>query len=126
MEITRTGSKPRETSTLWMIKALTGVLIIVILGVHFVVNHIIGENALLTYQDIVRYYTNPIIPLMEIAFVIFVVSHALIGLRGIILDLKPSLGTTKYLDRVFISLGIVAIVYGIWLISVIVSRGMAG
>jgi succinate dehydrogenase / fumarate reductase membrane anchor subunit len=126
MEITRTGSKPRETSTLWMLKAFTGILIIVILGVHFVVNHIIGENSLLTYQDIVKYYTNPIVPLMEIAFVIFVVSHSLIGLRGIILDLKPSLGTTKVLDWAFVILGTVAVVYGIWLISVIVSRGMAG
>lgn len=126
MEITRTGSQPRETSSLWMIKALTGLLIIVILGVHFVVNHILGENALLTYQDIVRYYTNPIIPLMEIAFVIFVVSHSLIGLRGIILDLKPSASTTKVIDWAFVILGTVAVVYGIWLISRIVSAGMAG
>ncbi|MGE5465138.1 MAG: hypothetical protein ACM3PS_17365 [Syntrophothermus sp.] len=126
MDISRTVSQTRETSTLWLIKALTGVLIVVILVVHFTVNHMLGENALLTYQDIVEYYTNPIVPLMEVIFVVFAVSHSLIGLRGIILDLKPSAGLLKIVDWGFIILGITAVVYGISLIAVIVSRGVAG
>ncbi len=123
MEIAKANPKPEETSTLWLIKAITGVLIVVILVIHFIVNHIIGENSLLTYQDIVRYYTNPIIPIMEIAFLIFVVSHSLIGLRGIILDLRPSRSTLKVLDWIFVIFGSAAVIYGIWLITVIVSRG---
>jgi succinate dehydrogenase hydrophobic anchor subunit len=126
MELSQTGSQTRETSTLWLIKAITGVLIVVILVVHFTVNHMLGQNALLTYEDIVQYYTNPVVPLMEVVFVVFAVSHSLIGLRGIILDMKPSDGLLKILDWASIILGIAAIVYGISLIAVIVSRGAAG
>ena len=34
----------------------------------------------------IAYYANPLIPVMEGVFLIFVVIHALLGMRGIILD----------------------------------------
>jgi succinate dehydrogenase / fumarate reductase membrane anchor subunit len=123
MLATRSAPKPRESTWLWLTKIITGLLIIVILIIHFIVNHFIGENALLTYEDIVVYYQNPIIPVMEIAFLIFVVSHSLIGLRSIILDLKPSNGMLKALDWLFTIVGVAAVIYGIWLIAVIAGQG---
>lgn len=120
---TKSAPKTGETLWLWLFKIVSGVLILVVLVVHYIVNHFIGENALLTYEDVVAYYQNPIIPIMEIFFVVFVVSHALIGLRSIILDLKPSRSALKTLDWAFTGLGAVSIVYGVWLILVIVSRG---
>jgi succinate dehydrogenase hydrophobic anchor subunit len=123
MELAKPISKSREGSWLWLIKLVSGALIIVILGVHFIVNHLIGETALLTYDQIVAYYRIPIIPIMEITFLILVVSHSLIGLRGIILDLKPSQPVLKAVDWLFTALGVVSVVYGVWLITVIVSKG---
>ncbi len=79
-----------EGAGLWFLKILTGFLVIVVLVIHLIVNHLIVEGGLLTYADVVRYYQNPIIPIMEIAFLIFVVTHALIGLRSVLLDLHPS------------------------------------
>ncbi len=115
--------RSREGSWLWLIKAATGGLIVIILGVHFIVNHMIGATSLLTYDQIVAYYKIPIIPIMEIIFLILVVSHSLIGLRGILLDLKPSQPVLKVIDWLFTALGVVSVVYGIWLITVIVSKG---
>jgi succinate dehydrogenase / fumarate reductase, membrane anchor subunit len=117
------GPKSGEGMWLWLAKILTGGLVLIILFIHFVVNHLVATGGLLTWADVVKYYTNPIIPIMEIAFLIFVVSHALIGLRSIVLDLKPTRSILKVIDWLFTLAGCVAVVYGIWLIFAIVAQG---
>jgi len=119
--------KSGEGSGLWFLKILTGLLVIVILAIHFTVNHMLGSMAgLLTYEEIVQYYaTHLIIPIMEGLFVTIVVTHSLLGLRSIILDMKPSRGTLKLLDIVFVIGGAGFIIYGLWLIVVIVQQGMS-
>jgi succinate dehydrogenase / fumarate reductase, membrane anchor subunit len=125
MNASTSAPKSGEGSSAWLIKIITGALIIIILGTHFYVNHTIGsQGGLLTYEEIVQYYAqNPIIPLMEILFVSFVVTHALLGLRSIILDLKPSPKTLKTINWLFVIVGAAFIVYGIALVLVIVMRG---
>ena len=112
-----------EGAGLWFLKILTGFLVIVVLVIHLIVNHLIVEGGLLTYADVVRYYQNPIIPIMEIAFLIFVVTHALIGLRSVLLDLHPSNKVLRIINYGLGVLGVGSIVYGIWLVLVIVGRG---
>ncbi|MRR52611.1 MAG: hypothetical protein EG825_17195, partial [Rhodocyclaceae bacterium] len=73
--------KPQEGAWLWLLKIVAGLLIIVIMGIHFVVNHLVAPGGLLTYTDVLAYYQNPIIPIMEILFLVFVVTHALLGIR---------------------------------------------
>ena len=122
---TQNISAPRsgENTWLWLIKIITGPLLLVLLGIHLVVNHFIGETGLLTYTDIVAYYQNPIIPIMEICFLIAVVTHSLSGLRGIILDLKPSRNILKVVDIILVIAGVSVIIYGTWLALVIASKG---
>lgn len=117
-------SAPRsgENSWLWLVKIVTGPLLIVLILVHFIVNHFIGQNGLLTYADVVAYYNNPLIPLMEILFLATVVTHSLSGLRGIILDLKPSRGVLTAVDWLLALVGVAAVSYGAWLALVIASR----
>jgi succinate dehydrogenase / fumarate reductase membrane anchor subunit len=119
--------KSGEGSGLWFLKILTGLLVIIILAIHFTVNHMLGSMAgLLTYEEVVQYYaTHLIIPIMEGLFVTIVVTHSLLGLRSIILDMKPSRGTLKLLDIVFVIGGAGFIIYGLWLIVVIVQQGMS-
>jgi succinate dehydrogenase / fumarate reductase membrane anchor subunit len=126
MYLGKSSPKSGENTWLWLIKIISGLLIIVILIVHFIVNHFIAEGSLMTYSDIAVYYSNPLIPLMEIAFLVFVVTHALLGLRSIILDLHPSRAVLGAVNWVFTIVGLASIVYGIWLIQVIVSRGSGG
>ncbi len=112
-----------EGAGLWFLKILTGFLVIVVLIIHLIVNHLIVEGGLLTYADVVRYYQNPIIPIMEIAFLIFVVTHALMGLRSVLLDLHPSNKVLRLINYGLGVLGVGSIAYGIWLVLVIVSKG---
>jgi succinate dehydrogenase hydrophobic anchor subunit len=60
---------------------------------------------------------------MEIAFLIFVVTHALMGLRSVLLDLHPSNKVLRLINYSLVVLGIASIAYGIWLVLVIVSKG---
>ena len=120
---TTSTPKKGETTWLWLLKIITGLLVIVILIIHFIVNHFIAQNGLLTWADVVNYYQNPIVPIMETAFVALVVSHSLIGLRGIILDMNPSRGVITAVNWLFTAAGVVSVGYGIWLIEVIVSKG---
>lgn len=118
-----TASRPKETAILWFLKIITGLLVIFLLFIHFVVNHYLAPSGLLTYADVVQYYRNPIVPIMEGVFLAVVVSHSLIGLRGIILDLHPSHTLIRAIDWLFILVGIAAVVYGLWLIQAIVTHG---
>ena len=118
-------SKPQENSWLWLIKAVTGIFVLIILMVHYIVNHITAPQGLLTYADVVKYYQHPFIPVMEIGFLVFVVSHALIGLRGVVLDLHPSPALVRVLNWLFSIAGIGAIAIGSFIIITIASRGVA-
>jgi succinate dehydrogenase membrane anchor subunit len=115
--------KPGEGFWLWSIKLATGVLIIVLLLVHFIVNHL-AQQGLLNYADVIAYYSNPGIVVMEITFLAAVISHTLIGLRGIILDLNPPAKLMGTIDWVLVIVGIGAVVYGISLALVIASRSV--
>ncbi len=115
--------KLSEGFWLWAIKLATGVLIVILLLVHFIVNHTASQG-LLTYADVIAYYSNPAIVVMEIAFLAAVVSHGLIGLRGIILDLNPPAKLMHTLDWVMVIVGIGAVIYGISLAMVIASRSV--
>lgn len=118
--------KSREGAWLWMFKITAGIFIVILLAVHFIVNHLVAPTGLLSYDDVLRYYQVPVVPVMEVIFLVFVVSHSLVGVRSIILDLNPSEELLRWIDRVLILAGAGFIAYGIWLVVVIVQKGIAG
>lgn len=118
--------KNREGALLWLYKIVAGLLIVVVLGVHFIVNHMVAPGGLLSYADVIRYFQNPWVVAMEIAFLVFVVSHSLIGLRSILLDLNPSQAVLKTANAVLLILGAGAILYGIWLALTIANQTPVG
>jgi succinate dehydrogenase hydrophobic anchor subunit len=61
---------------------------------------------------------------MEGLFLILVVGHSLLGLRSILMDLQPSKSLTSLINWAFLVIGVVAIVYGIWLIGQITQAGV--
>jgi len=112
-----------ESVAIWSIKIIAGLLIIVLLGVHFVINHLVAPGGLLTYADVVQYYQNPLIPIMEGFFLIFVIAHCLLGIRSIILDLNPSPSVLLWANWLLVIIGIAASAYGIWLLIVVSLAG---
>jgi succinate dehydrogenase / fumarate reductase membrane anchor subunit len=99
----------------WLMQALTGILLIVLLGLHMVANHFIVEGGLRTYADVLAYVSDPIIIVLEIAFLLAVTYHALLGLRAVIFDLGLSAAQERGVTAALTVLGLVMIGYGIWL-----------
>ncbi len=123
---TRSMPKPGESTTLWFIKLITGPILLVVAFIHVVINHYIGSiGGLLSHAEVVAYYQSWYIPIMEAIFLITVISHSLIGLRGIILDLKPSMALMRVLDWVFVLGGAGFVVYGMWLLRAVTALGGA-
>jgi succinate dehydrogenase hydrophobic anchor subunit len=122
---TRSGARPGENTWVWLIKIATGPLLVLVIGLHFAANHYMGSlsSGLMTYDDIIAYYQNPIIPTIEIVFLATVVTHSLIGLRGIILDMNPSRNVLKVVTWLLVILGVFSVGYGVWLALAIASQG---
>jgi len=112
-----------EGSGLWLLKAFSGALLVIILAIHLVVNHLVYEGGVMSWQDVVAYYQNPVIAGMEAVFLISVTAHALLGLRGILLDLQPSDAMLAWINRLCTVIGIAAIIYGLWLLLTVASFG---
>jgi succinate dehydrogenase hydrophobic anchor subunit len=126
MQAEISSPKTGETSWLWLAKLVTGVLVIVLLFVHLIVNHLVAPNGLLSYREVAEYLALPGIAIMESTFLVVVIAHALLATRSVLLDLKPSRAALSGINWSFLAIGIGATVYGIWLLQVIVQRGTGG
>jgi len=112
---TTLSPKRLEGSGRWLIKIIAGLFIVIFLGIHFVVNHLVAPGGLLTYADVVAYYQNPIVVVMEVAFLVIVITHAFLGVRSILLDLNPSPVVLRAANILLLLVGAGAIIYGAWL-----------
>lgn len=96
----------------WLLQAGLGILLVLLLSAHLVVNHWVAPRGLLAYEDIVRYFSFPGIALMELLFLIFVTTHCLMGLYSILLDLDLSSPINMMFRWVLIAVGITIVLYG--------------
>jgi succinate dehydrogenase / fumarate reductase membrane anchor subunit len=120
------SARPGENTWLWLTKIVTGPLLLLILVLHFTVNHYTGSmsSGLMTYADVVHYFQNPFVVVIEILFVITVITHSLIGFHGILLDMHTSTPVLRIFTGLHILLGVSAVIYGIWLALTIASKAV--
>lgn len=103
----------------WLIQAALGTMLVILLGIHLIVNHWAAPQGLLTYADVVHYYDIPGIAWMETAFLTVVTAHCLLGLHSILVDLNIRPRITSIVTWLFVLAGVGTILYGLWLIRVI-------
>lgn len=115
--------KAGENVWLWLTKIISGLIVFVVLTIHLIVNHYVAPEGLFYYDEVINYFKNPLIPIMEGTFLVFVVIHSLLGLRSIILDRNPTQKVMRVVDTVFVVVGLTAIVYGIWLLVYVTGLG---
>jgi succinate dehydrogenase cytochrome b556 subunit len=116
-------TRERTSSWSWILQAFTGVLLVVLLGLHMVVQHFVVEGGLRNYEQVVEYLSNPFVFLLEVAFLIVVTWHALLGVRAIILDLGLKPAAERRVTAFLSLVGVVTVAYGVWLSATIVSQG---
>jgi succinate dehydrogenase cytochrome b556 subunit len=116
-------TRERASSWSWILQAFTGILLVVLLGLHMVTQHFVVQGGLRDFADVVLYISNPFVFLLEIAFLIIVTWHAMLGVRAILLDLGLKPRTERRLTAVLTVVGVLTIAYGIWLSAIIVAQG---
>jgi succinate dehydrogenase hydrophobic anchor subunit len=110
---------PKPT-VVWLWQAFTGVGLVILLGLHFIANHFIVKAGLRDYSQVVAYLRNPVILCLEVLFLLCVTTHALLGVRSILLDFGLSETMERCLDQVLKFAGILTVGYGLVLTWMIV------
>ena len=103
-------SKPTAA---WLWQVVTGVGLVILLGLHMIANHFVAKGGLRDYAAVVAYLRNPIILVLEILFLVCVTTHALLGVQAIILDFGVSARVEQLVTRVLKWIGILTVGYGL-------------
>lgn len=104
-----------RSGSMWLVQAITGLLLVAILGTHMVVHHFVVEGGLRDFDQVMDYVANPFVMVIEILFVIFATIHALLGVRSILIDLRPSARAMRAIEWGLRAVALVTIGYGIYL-----------
>jgi succinate dehydrogenase hydrophobic anchor subunit len=111
------GESARTASSggTWFLQELSGVLLVILLGVHMIANHFVVAGGLRTYADVVAYLQNAFIFAWEIVFLAVVTWHALLGARTIIFDFGLGPRVERRVTIVLGVIGVLTFAYGVWL-----------
>ncbi len=104
----------------WFIQVVTGALVLVLVTLHMIANHFIVPGGLRDFHDVVEYLRTPIILVLEVAFLVVVTWHGLLGLRAVLFDFGLSPRTERAITWILTVVGIATVAYGLWLTSVVI------
>ncbi|HLF29333.1 MAG TPA: hypothetical protein VJG32_23660 [Anaerolineae bacterium] len=119
METSRPFERRPVPSWGWFWQAISGIGLVVLLALHMIAHHFVVPEGIRDYAGIVEYLRNPIIVALELAFLITVTSHALLGVRAILFDLGLSNRAERIVDSALTVAGVLTVGYGIWLTWII-------
>jgi succinate dehydrogenase / fumarate reductase, membrane anchor subunit len=114
-EATRWRRRPRPTFA-WLVQAVSGVLLLVLLTVHMVAQHFVVQGGLRTYADVVAWIRTPVVFAVEALLVVCVTWHAIAGVHGVLLDLGLRGRAERIVARALLGLAVATVLYGLWLL----------
>ena len=103
----------------WLSQAISGILLVLLLGVHWIAQHYLAAGGLRTYAEVVSYLENPLVLVLEATFLAVITIHALLGVRAVLLDLGPGERWIRLMDAGLILTGIGTVLYGLNLLRLI-------
>ena len=108
----------------WRWTVGSGIALLVLVVVHLVANHFVVDEVggLRTYRQVLEYIGHPVILATEIGFLLAVTVHAMLGLRGVLLDLEPTARVRRAIDAGLVMLGTSTVAYGVFLILTLAAR----
>ena len=105
----------------WAFQVLTGALLVLLIGVHLIAQHFVVSTSggLRNYAQVADYLGNPVILVIESAFLVVVAWHAMLGVRSILFDLGFGPTGRRRITWLVSAIGAATVGYGLWLIAVI-------
>ena len=116
---------PAHSARVWLWTVGTGIALFVLAGVHMIAHHFVVDETggLRTYQQVLDYIAPPgdprhrdRVPASRSSI------HAMLGLRGILLDFELSERGRRRLDRFLWASGTLTVTYGVVLLAILASR----
>jgi succinate dehydrogenase hydrophobic anchor subunit len=118
--------RPRYQPSVRMWRAVvgTGTALLVLASVHMVANHFVVRSVggLRSYHQVIEYIGNPVIFTIECFFLLAVTAHALLGLRGVLFDMRFGARARRRIDAGLWVLGVLTVGYGFFLVGTLASR----
>jgi succinate dehydrogenase hydrophobic anchor subunit len=102
-------------------QVISGAALLVLLTVHMTAQQLTVPTGLRYYEDVIAWLRNPVVVVVEVAFLAFVTWHALLGVRAILFDIGFGEGTERLITRVLSVVGIATVVYGVALFAMILN-----
>lgn len=116
-----TVSEGRASGT-WLWQALSGIGLLILLGLHMIAQHFVAAGGIRSFQDVLAYIRNPLIIVLELVFLAVVTYHALLGVRAIVADLGLTRRQESTINRILTVLGVVMVAWGVYLTWFLVAR----
>ena len=106
----------RKGRVIWLLQTSSGILLLLLVGIHWVVHHYIASGGLREFIDVITYLRIPFVLILEVSFIVVITIHALLGIRAIVLDYGLDAKQQKFVDGSLLILGSITITYGIHLL----------
>ncbi len=98
---------------IWVFQVFSGILLIVIVGLHWFFQHSIVGKGGPAYANVVAYLRCPLFFGLETTFLLVVVIHALLGIRAILLDLGLRVRVLRWVNWGLFIVGTATLWYGL-------------
>lgn len=103
----------RAATWAWLWQRLTGVLLVVLLGVHFWVEHYAQPGAVLTFQNVQLRVQTLLFALIDSLLLAVAIFHGLNGVRMVVLDFRAGARIARPLTVGLWIVGLAALAFGI-------------
>lgn len=100
----------------WLIQRLTGIFIVVIILVHFGINHLVGSGDV-TYQAVQARLSSPLWKCFDMAFLTFALYHGLAGVWVVACDYVRNSGWRLFIYSSIVLFG--ACLFGLGALTII-------
>jgi succinate dehydrogenase hydrophobic anchor subunit len=114
-----------RSARLWHWTAGSGMALVLLATMHIVAQHFVvhQKGGLRTYGEVLSYISNPVIFVLEAAFLVAVTIHGMLGIRGVLHDRDLSPQGARRLDTALRVIGTLTVVYGMALLITLALRG---
>ena len=98
----------------WLLQAITGILMVFLITVHFFVTH--SAHELLSYESVVERLSEFGYRLFYALLLLVVSFHAFNGVRAIILDTESGMKRKRLVNALICLIALVVVAYGLFLL----------
>jgi succinate dehydrogenase cytochrome b556 subunit len=110
-----------SNAPVFVLQVISGAALLVLLGLHMVAQHFVVPTGLRYYEDVIAWLGSPVVIAVEVAFLVFVTYHALVGVRAILFDFGFSDRAERRITLILWVVGIATIGYGVALFAAILN-----